>query len=52
MDVLHKYKEAFSLNDEIDMYPNIWVEIDVTDKSPFVIRPYIIKEDKSIIDQN
>ena len=35
MDLLYKYKDAFSLRDEIDTYPNIEVEIDVTDKSPF-----------------
>ena len=32
VDKLYKYKEALSLRDE--------VEIDVTDKSPFFIRPY------------
>ena len=35
MDILFKYKEAFSLRDEIGMCPNIEVEIDVTEKSPF-----------------
>ena len=35
MDMLFEYKEAFSLRDEIDTCPNIEVEIDVTDKSPF-----------------
>ena len=28
MDMLYKYKEAFSLRDEIDTCPNIEVEID------------------------
>ena len=37
MDMLYKYKEAFSLRDEIDTCPNIEVEIEVTDKSPFFI---------------
>ena len=32
---MYKYKEAFSLRDEVDTHPNIEVEIDVTDKSPF-----------------
>ena len=32
MDMLLKYKEAFSLRDEIGICPNIEVEIDVTDK--------------------
>ena len=39
MDMLYKYKEAFSLRDEIGTCPNIEVEIEVTDKSPFFIRP-------------
>ena len=33
MDMLYKYKEAFSLKDEIGTCPNIEVAIDVTDKS-------------------
>ena len=37
MDMLHKYKEAFSLRDEIGTCPNIEVEIEVTDKSPFLL---------------
>ena len=36
MDMLYRYKEAFSLRDEIGMCPNIELEIDVTDKSPFL----------------
>ena len=36
MDMLYKYKEAFSLRDEIGICPNIEVEIEVTDKSPFL----------------
>ena len=36
MDMLYRYKEAFSLRDEIGTCPNIEVEIDVTDKSPFL----------------
>ena len=51
MDMLHKCKDAFSLRDEIGSCPNIEVEIDVTDKSPFFIRPYHVKEeDKNILD--
>ena len=48
MDILYKYKEAFSLRDEIGPYPNIEVEIDVMDKSPFFIWPYHIKEEDNI----
>ena len=36
MDTLYRYKEAFSLRDEIGTCPNIEVEVDVTDKSPFL----------------
>ena len=52
MDMLFKYKEAFILRDEIGTCPNIEVEIDVTDKSPFFIRPYHLREeDKAFIDK-
>ena len=52
MDMLFKYNEAFSLRDEIGTCPNIKVEIDVTDKSPFFIRPYHVREeDKAFIDK-
>ena len=36
MEMLYKYREAFSLRDEIGTCPNIEVEIEVTDKSPFL----------------
>ena len=52
MDILYKYREAFSLRDEIGTCPNIEVEIDVTDKSPLFIRPYHVREeDKAFIDK-
>ena len=52
MDMLFKYKEAFSLRDEICISPNTEVEIDVTDKSPFFIGPHHVKEeDKKVIDK-
>ena len=51
-DMLCKYKEAFSLKDEIGTCPNVEVEIDLTDQSPFFIRPYHAKEDdKAFIDK-
>ena len=51
MGMLYKSKDVFSLRDEIDISPNIEVEIDVTDKSPFSITLYHIKgEDKKILD--
>ena len=52
MDMLYKYKDTFSLRDEIGTCPNIVVEIDPTDKSPFFIGPYHVKEeDKKILDK-
>ena len=52
MDMLFKYKEVFSLRDEIGTWPNIEVETDVTDKPPFFIRPYHVREeDKAFIDK-
>ena len=52
MEMLYKYKEVFSLRDEIGTCPNIEVEIDVMDKTPFFIRPYHVKEeDKVLIDK-
>ena len=37
MDMLYKYKDAFSLRDEIGTCPNIEVGIEVMDKSPFLL---------------
>ena len=37
MDMLNKCKEAFSLRNEIGTCPNIEVEIEVMDKSPFLL---------------
>ena len=52
LEMLYKYKEAFSLRDEIGTFPNIKVETDVMDKSPFLIRPYHVnEEDKALIDK-
>ena len=51
-DLIYDYKDEFSLRDEICMCPNIKVEIDVTDNSPFFIRPFHAKEeDKAILDK-
>ena len=50
--VLYKYKDAFSLRDEIGLCPNVEIEIDVTDKSPFFIRPFHAnEEDKILLDK-
>ena len=35
-DLLYQYKDVFSLRDKIGLCPNIEIEIDVTDKSPFL----------------
>ena len=52
MDMLYKYKEVFTLQDEIGTCPNIEVEIEVMDKSPFFIGPYHVREeDKVVIDK-
>ena len=52
MDMLLKYKAVFSLRDKKGTCPNIEVDIDVTDKSPFFIRPYHVREeDKDTIDK-
>ena len=37
IDMLYKYKEEFSLRNEIGTCPNIEVGIDVTDKLPFLL---------------
>ena len=47
MDMLFQYREAFSLRDGIGTCQNIEVEIDVTDKSPFFIRPYHVRRRQS-----
>ena len=39
-NLIYEYKDAFSLRDEIGTCPNIKVEIDVTDSSPFFIGPF------------
>ena len=51
MNMLFKYKEAFSLRDENRPHVlNIEVGINVMDKSLFYIRPYHIREeDKKVI---
>ena len=42
--MIYKYKDALSLRDEIGTCPNIEIDIDVTDKTPFFIRPYHVKK--------
>ena len=52
MEMLCEYKDVFSLKDEIGTYPNIEINIEVTDNSPFFIRPYHVKEgDRAVLDK-
>ena len=52
MELLYEYKDVFSLRDEIGTCPNIEVNIEVTDSSPFFIRPYSVKEeDRNVLDK-
>ena len=43
MDMLYKYKKAFSLRDKIGTFPNIEVKINVTDKSPFLLHHIMLE---------
>ena len=50
--MIFEYKDAFSLRDKTGTSPNIKVEIDMTDKSPFFLRPFHAREeDKAILDK-
>ena len=52
MKLVKQYKEAFSLRDEIGKCPNIKIDIDVVDDSPFFVRPFPIhEEDKPLMDR-
>ena len=49
---MYEYQDVFSLRDEIGMCPNIEVNIEVTDNSPFFIKPYHVKEeDRAVLDK-
>ena len=51
-ELLYKYKDTFSLRDRIALCPNIKIEINVTDKSPFFTTPFHAnEEDKIILDK-
>ena len=50
-DMIYEYREAFSLRDKIGTCPNIEIDIDVTDRTPFFIRPYHVKEEDENIRQ-
>ena len=48
MDMFYKYKDTFSLRDEISTCPNMEVEIDVTDKSPLLLDHIMFVKKKKI----
>ena len=43
--MLVPYRGAFSLRDEVGKCPNFEVDLQVNDKSPFLIRPLHVKEE-------
>ena len=47
--ILLKYREAFSLRDEIGLCPNMEIKLRMKDKTPFFIRPFPITEDEKVI---
>ena len=50
--VILRYRPAFSLRDEIGVCPHMEVDLELTDTTPFFIRPFPIKEnEKDIIDK-
>ena len=52
MKLLIKYREAFSLRDEIGDCPNLEADIKIIDESPFFVRPFPISEsDKPFMDE-
>ena len=52
MKMLVKYRDAFSLRDEIGECPNLEADIKVIDESPFFVRPFSISEgDKPFMDK-
>ena len=52
MKMILKYRDAFSLRDEIGECPNLVADIKVIDESPFFVRPFPLSEtDKPYMDQ-
>ena len=52
MKMILKYRNAFSLRDEIGACPNLTADIKVTDESPFFVRPFPLSEgDKPFMDK-
>ena len=46
MKLLIKYREVFSIRDEIGLCPSMKVQLYLKDETPFFIRPYPIKPEK------
>ena len=52
MKIIKDHKQAFSLRDKIGKCPDIKIDIDVIDDSPFFVRPFPIhEEDKPVMDK-
>ena len=52
MKMILRYRDAFSLRDEIGECPNLVADIKVIDESPFSVRPFPLSEtDKPFMDQ-
>ena len=52
MKMILKYRDVFSLRDEIGECPNLVADIKVIDESPFFVRPFPLSEtDKPFMDQ-
>ena len=52
MKMILKYRDAFSLRDEIGECPNLVADIKVIDESPFFVRPFPLSEtDKPFMDK-
>ena len=52
MKMILKYRDAFSLRDEIGECPNLVAEMKVIDESPFFVRPFPLSEtDKPFMDK-
>ena len=52
MKMVIRYREAFSLRDEIGNCPNLKADIKVIDESPFFVRPFPLSEgDKPFMDK-
>ena len=41
----------FSLRDEIGLCPNVEIELELNDETPFFIRPFPIKESENVVDK-